>query len=170
MRWFPFLAGSVAIVCLIVANAHFSASSMNAQTPETPETDFPFQLTDAEWRETLGPARYAVMRQHGTEPAFRNELFDNKRPGTYLCPADGTLLFRSEDKYDSGTGWPSFSRPAAPDAVGTRTDTAYGMVRTEVHCATCGSHLGHVFPDGPRPTGLRYCMNSLSLKFFPAGE
>lgn len=122
-------------------------------------------LSDAEWRERLTPEQYSVLRNGGTERAFAGIYNDNKAPGTYRCAGCGTELFTSDAKYDSGSGWPSFIRPADSDAVTEHTDTAHGMVRTEVRCATCDGHLGHVFPDGPAETGLRYCMNSAALDF-----
>ncbi len=125
-------------------------------------------LSDAEWRARLTPEQYAVLRHGGTERAFAGIYNDNKAPGEYHCAGCGTLLFKSDAKYDSGSGWPSFIRPADTDAVTEHTDTQHGMVRTEVRCATCDGHLGHVFPDGPAETGLRYCMNSVALDFDPA--
>ncbi|TVQ92387.1 MAG: peptide-methionine (R)-S-oxide reductase [Chromatiaceae bacterium] len=123
------------------------------------------EKTDAEWRAELTPEQYRVLRQHGTEPAFTGAHYATKTPGRYRCAACGADLFQSGAKFDSGTGWPSFWQPAKPEAVATTEDRSYGMLRTEVHCANCGSHLGHVFPDGPEPTGLRYCINSVSLDF-----
>jgi peptide-methionine (R)-S-oxide reductase len=123
------------------------------------------EKSDDEWREQLTPEQYRVLRQQGTEPAFTGAYHANKSSGRYLCAACGAALFESSRKFDSGTGWPSFWQPAAEDAVETDRDVSHGMVRTEVHCSRCGSHLGHVFPDGPRPTGLRYCINSISLSF-----
>jgi peptide-methionine (R)-S-oxide reductase len=134
----------------------------------TAMNDEPFQLEhpDDEWKERLSPAAYAVLRGHGTERAFTSPLNREKRPGTFLCAGCGQALFSSTDKYESGSGWPSFVR-SLPEAVGTTTDESHGMVRTEVHCARCGGHLGHVFDDGPRPTGERFCMNGVALDFRP---
>src|ERR1700728_3622322 len=127
------------------------------------------QKTDAEWQKSLTPDQYRVLRQHGTEPAGASPLNHEKRKGEFLCAGCGTELFQSGTKYESGSCWPSFYAPM-PDAVETTTDTSHGMVRTEVLCARCGGHLGHVFPDGPTDTGLRYCVNSLSLTYEPDAE
>jgi len=125
---------------------------------------FPVMLTDAEWRQRLDPASYSVLRGHGTERAFTSPLNREKRPGQFICAGCAAPLFDAGTKFESGTGWPSFYEPL-PGAVGTREDRGFFMRRTEVHCARCGGHLGHVFPDGPPPTGKRYCMNGVSLKF-----
>jgi peptide-methionine (R)-S-oxide reductase len=121
--------------------------------------------TAAEWKQILTPEVYRVMRDHGTERAWTSPLNENKKKGVYVCAACGLPLFSSDTKFDSGTGWPSFWAPIDPKHVGTSVDRSFFSVRTEVHCARCGGHLGHVFPDGPPPTGQRYCMNGVALKF-----
>ena len=127
----------------------------------------PVQHTDAEWRERLTPTQYRVARQQGTEPPFQNAFWDLHADGVYLSVCSDTPLFDSRDKFESGTGWPSFNDPVA-DATETTTDRSHGMTRVEVHCANCGSHLGHVFDDGPPPTHQRYCINGVAMNFVPA--
>jgi peptide-methionine (R)-S-oxide reductase len=123
--------------------------------------------SEEEWRQQLTPEQFAVCRKKGTERAFTGKHWDNHEAGTYKCVACGAPLFGSDTKYESGTGWPSFSAPIDPASVETEEDRSLFMRRTEVHCAACGSHLGHIFPDGPQPSGLRYCLNSVSLDFEP---
>ncbi len=122
------------------------------------------KLSDEEWRARLTPEQYQVLRKHGTERAGTGCYLGTKTPGVYVCAGCDNPLFRSGEKFESGTGWPSFTQTISPDSVTEVSDTTYGMVRTEVRCAKCEGHLGHVFPDGPPPTGLRYCMNSVAMK------
>ncbi len=125
------------------------------------------EKSDAEWRAQLSPEQYRISRQRGTEPAFSGAYWDNHEDGVYRCVGCGTPLFDASTKYDSGSGWPSFWAPVEPAVVEETEDRSHGMRRVEIHCARCGGHLGHVFPDGPRPTGLRYCINSASLDLGP---
>ena len=132
-----------------------------------PAEHYEVQKPDAEWRAELSPEQFRVLRGHGTERPGSSPLNAEKRPGTFLCAGCGQALFDASTKYESGTGWPSFWAPIGEGAVGTQTDRSLFMTRTEVHCARCGGHLGHVFPDGPKPTGQRYCMNGVAMRFEP---
>jgi peptide-methionine (R)-S-oxide reductase len=143
----------------------FSGRGEDAKTKET----FPVIHSEAEWRQRLTPEQFAVLRQHATERPGSSPLNREKRPGTFTCAGCGQPLFAADTKFESGTGWPSFFRPLE-GGVATQTDRSFFMTRTEVHCARCGGHLGHVFEDGPEPTGLRYCMNGAALGFAPKDE
>ena len=161
-RQFLFVAGATLGLAPIVAwFARPSAAKRDVSAER-----FPVLKTEDEWRRQLTSDQYYVLRDHGTERPGSSPLNQEKRKGTFLCAACGQALFDSDTKYESGTGWPSFYQPL-DDAVGTSVDRSYFMVRTEVHCARCGSHLGHVFDDGHKPTGLRYCMNGVALAFRP---
>ncbi|HUW02289.1 MAG TPA: peptide-methionine (R)-S-oxide reductase MsrB [Acidimicrobiales bacterium] len=134
------------------------------------ERSFPVTKSNIAWQMQLDETRYRVLRRGATEVAFSSDLVDEKRSGVYRCAGCDAELFTADDKFDSGTGWPSFTKPGDPSAIGTRRDWKLVLPRTEVHCATCGSHLGHVFGDGPRPTGKRFCINGLSLDFEPSPD
>ena len=147
-----------------------SAAIHVAHTDTMPKEKYPVQKSEAEWKEILTDKEYRILRDRGTELPFVNEYNSNKRKGIYVCGACGQKLYSSEHKYESGSGWPSFWRPLADSLVGEREDNSWFMTRTEIVCSNCGSHLGHVFDDGPQPTGLRYCMNSLAMDFIPEDD
>lgn len=146
---------------------HIPASTPTGTAAGEGSEDRSMPASEEEWRRLLPAERFDVLRQKGTEPPWSGTLLDVHDPGLFRCAGCGTALFRSDDKFDSGSGWPSFTRALADGVVAEHEDRSHGMHRTEITCARCGGHLGHVFPDGPRPTGLRYCVNSLSLEFEP---
>jgi peptide-methionine (R)-S-oxide reductase len=145
----------------------FSFKWLSGSPAQAAEETFPVTKTDAEWRKQLTPAQYDILRKEGTERPGSSPLLKEHRKGTFACAGCDNPLFSSETKYESGTGWPSFWKPL-PNGVGERKDSTFGMVRTEIHCSQCGGHLGHVFDDGPKPTGLRYCMDGFGMVFKPA--
>jgi len=149
-------------ICLLAAVGTFA---QHTKPGDTNHKKFEVVKTDAEWQKQLSPDAYAVLRKKGTERAFTGAYYDHHEAGTYCCAGCGNPLFSSENKFESGTGWPSFYKPIKPNCVINESDNSYGMVRTEVMCGKCGGHLGHVFDDGPEPTGLRYCINSVALIF-----
>lgn len=158
----------MAIFSLSAFAACSQTSTDNKQAMVTRKGNFPIKKTDEQWKKILSPTAYDVMVKEGTEPPFKNPYYNNHAKGIYVSAATGEPLFSSDDKFDSGTGWPSFTKPINSKAVIWIKDTSYGMVRDEVIEAKTGLHLGHVFNDGPAPTGLRYCINSAALKFIPA--
>lgn len=173
---------AIIMVVLVVAGAVVAMSGRHAHPVEAASptaikvysaTEGKYIMSDTvvktpeEWKKTLNPEQFHVLREKGTERAYSGALWNNHEHGIYRCAGCGLDLFRSDDKFESGTGWPSFTRPLAPENVATRADNSLFMRRTEVHCPRCGGHLGHVFDDGPKPTGLRYCMNSAALVFVP---
>jgi peptide-methionine (R)-S-oxide reductase len=160
-----FLLGGAAVAA-IGAGAFLTRGAPRPALAAATGEKFEVTLTDAEWRKKLSPAQYNILRQQGTEPPFSSPLLDEHRAGTFACAGCGLALFDAATKFESGTGWPSFYQPL-DNAVAISSDTSFGMVRDEVHCRRCGGHLGHVFNDGPPPTGLRYCMDGLALTFAP---
>jgi peptide-methionine (R)-S-oxide reductase len=170
----PRVSPTFALLAVLIASAGITAltgepaaKTAAAAKPATADPIGKVVKSDAEWRKQLSGEQYRVLRGHGTEIAFTGAYWNEHRAGTYVCAACGLELFRSKEKFDSGTGWPSFWAPIERRRIAGMTDTSFGEMRTEVNCARCGGHLGHVFDDGPPPTGLRYCINSVSLKFVP---
>jgi peptide-methionine (R)-S-oxide reductase len=168
------LAGAVALLAACSGGSSEEPKGTGAKAePATEKTGSApdaaaLPKTEAEWKAKLTDEQFEVLREQGTERAFSGAYWNNHEEGTYRCAGCGETLFKSGDKFDSGTGWPSFTRPAKDGVIASQEDQSHGMVRSEVHCARCGGHMGHVFTDGPKPTGLRYCINSVSLKFEPA--
>jgi peptide-methionine (R)-S-oxide reductase len=155
--------------CAVPAAGDGEPASQEKPEMAQPAVDYEVTKSDEEWERELTAEEYRILRQQGTERAFTGDLWDHHEDGVYVCAGCGQEVFDSATKFDSGTGWPSYYESISESAVGTHSDRSWGMRRTEVHCSRCGGHLGHVFPDGPRPTGLRYCINSASLDFKPRG-
>lgn len=153
----------ISVILVVTFNA--KSQNGNSMKDKANKAEYEVQKTEEEWRQILTPAEFNILREKGTEYAFTGEYFNHKEKGVYVCAGCGNELFTSESKYDSGCGWPSFYEPINEEKVGESEDRSHGMVRTEIVCNKCGGHLGHVFPDGPKPTGLRYCVNSASLDF-----
>ena len=157
-------------VLLVISTVFIFSCSVKSQNDtnmanQTDNSEYKVKKSDEEWEQILTPVEFQILREKGTEYAFTGEYFKHKEKGTYVCAGCGNELFTSESKFDSGCGWPSFYEPLDEEKVGENEDQSHGMVRTEIVCNNCGGHLGHVFPDGPKPTGLRYCVNSASLDF-----
>jgi peptide-methionine (R)-S-oxide reductase len=154
-------------LALVLSQFGCAQDQSNKQAVSVAQDIEKIEKSDAEWKASLSPEAYSVLRKEGTEQAFTGEYWDNKSDGTYLCAGCGLPIFDSQTKFKSGTGWPSFYEPISSTNVEEKKDTSFGWNRVEVHCARCEGHLGHIFEDGPEPTGLRYCLNSVSLKFEP---
>jgi peptide-methionine (R)-S-oxide reductase len=152
-------------ITVLLSLLSLTFTSCQGQESKTGSSNYPVSKSEAEWKKTLTPIQFNVLRLKGTERAFTGEYWDHHEKGRYTCAGCGQPLFQSDTKFESGTGWPSFYKPIADEAITIHKDLSYGMIREEVVCSRCGGHLGHVFDDGPEPTGLRYCMNSASLKF-----
>ncbi len=154
-----------ALSTLIIFSCNVKSQNNTNMSDQDKKSGYEVNKSEEEWKQILTPVEFQILREKGTEYAFTGEYFDHKEKGTYVCAGCGNELFTSESKYDSGCGWPSFYEPLNEEKVGEFEDRSHGMVRTEIVCNKCGGHLGHVFPDGPKPTGLRYCVNSASLDF-----
>ncbi len=150
---------------IIIFSCNVKSQNNTNMSDQNKKSEYEVNKSDEEWKQILTPVEFQILREKGTEYAFTGEYFDHKEKGTYVCAGCGNELFTSETKYNSGCGWPSFYEPLSEEKVGEFEDRSHGMVRTEIVCNKCGGHLGHVFPDGPKPTGLRYCINSASLDF-----